>query len=119
MKSAWITPFLYEQLNAERVRMAHRLTLYDAPTRTYHTVPVGFESDGATIPRGLPRRLAGHPLHRAYLPAAVLHDYEIVTRAASWWRVHLRFRRALRASGVSWWRSAAMTLAVFTFGPRW
>jgi len=117
--SEWVSPFHYEQLSAERIRVAHRLTLYDTPSGTYHTVPVGFESDGASIPRGLPRRIAGDPLHRAYLPASVLHDYEIETQADAWWRVHLRFGRALRASRVSRWRAAVMTLAVLVAGPRW
>jgi hypothetical protein len=116
--SQWVTPLCYEQLNDARVRLAHVLTLRER-SGDEHTVPVGFESDGASIPRGLPRRLAGHPLNRAYLPASVLHDYEIATRADAWWRVHLRFRRALRASDVSRWRSAVMAGAVLLFGPRW
>jgi len=115
----WASPFWYEQLSAERVRLAHPLVFDDRITGDLLTVPFGFESDGASIPRGLPRRLAGHPLNRAYLPAAILHDWEIAEQEASWYRVHTRFGRALYASGVARWRATVMTACVLAFGPRW
>jgi hypothetical protein len=115
----WRTALVVDELDRGVVLLEQPLVFEDRRTGEVLTVPAGFLSDGASIPRGLPRRLAGHPLTPQYLPAAVLHDYEISTREASWWRVHTRFGRALQASGVSWWRAHIMTAFVITFGPRW
>lgn len=51
-----------------------------------YIIPVGFKSDGASIPRWF-WRLIGHPFDMRYLPQAIFHDYlynrQILTRAES------------------------------------
>ena len=39
-----------------------------------YTIPVGFRSDGASLPRFF-WRIIGHPFDMAYLREAVIHDY--------------------------------------------
>lgn len=46
----------------------------DIPSVGTITVPVGYETDGRSIPRGL-WWLTGHPFEGRYLPAAVVHDW--------------------------------------------
>lgn len=81
-------------------------------------VPEGFRSDGASIPRAL-WWLMGHPLGGLYRRAAVIHDYECVTKTLPWQYVHNRFYRSMRADGTSHIRAEAMRIAVYRFGPRW
>ena len=116
---SWRTELAVEELARGVVITTQPLVFADRCTGDLITVPAGFISDGATVPRGVPRRLAGHPLTPRYLAAAILHDYEISTRTATPWRVHTRFGRALQASGVSWWRARVMTAFVVAFGPTW
>lgn len=116
---SWRTPLVADELDRGIVLLEQPLVFDDRCTGDVLSVPAGFLSDGASIPHGLPRRIAGHPLNARYLPAAILHDYEISVREASWWRVHTRFGRALIASGVSWWRARIMAAFVVAFGPRW
>jgi hypothetical protein len=115
----WQTGLAVDELDRGVVMLRQPLVFEDRCTGEVLTVPAGFISDGATIPAGLPRRLAGHPLTPAYLGAAILHDYEIEMRRATWWRVHTRFGRALLASGVAWWRAQIMTACVVALGPKW
>jgi len=115
----WRTELAVDEIDRGVVLLEQPLVFDDRCTGDVVTVPAGFISDGASIPRGLPRRLAGHPLTRRYLAAAILHDYEIDTQSAPWWRVHTRFGRALQASGVSWWRARMLCAVVTAFGPRW
>jgi hypothetical protein len=115
----WRTDLAVDEIDQGLVALLQPLVFEDRVTGDVVTVPVGFISDGASIPIGLPRRLAGHPLTSGYLAAAILHDYEIAERDATWWRVHTRFGRALEASGVSWWRARILTACVVTMGPRW
>jgi hypothetical protein len=116
---SWRTALVVEEIDRAVVVVQRPLVFDDPCTGDVITVPPGFLSDGASIPRGLPRRIAGHPLTPRYLAAAILHDFEIATQASTWWRVHTRFGRALQASGVSWWRARIMTAFVVAFGPRW
>ena len=80
------------------------------------TVPVGFLSDGATIPP-LAWPFVGHPFSGSILRAAILHDYDLsrpIPRVAA----HRRFRRVLRAEGVGPVRAWLLYAAVRVFGPR-
>jgi len=86
-------------------------------TTTHIVVPKGFESDGASIPPIL-WPLLGHPYAGSILRAAVLHDYELVTRHAPSAVVHQRFYTALRSSGVGRVRAALLYLGTRCFGPR-
>lgn len=80
------------------------------------TVPAGFETDGASIPR-LFWRVVGHPMSD-YLESAVVHDYlyscGIVTRE----RADEMFEKAMQSQGIGWTRRNAMWSAV-RVGGRW
>lgn len=84
-----------------------------------HVVPVGFATDGASIPP-LCWLLVGHPYSPSSLRAAILHDWMCRVRGHGYssTRVHRIFYHALRADGVAWARATAMWLAVHLFGPR-
>ena len=86
-------------------------------TTTHLVVPNGFESDGASIP-ALLWPLLGHPYSGSILRAAILHDWELVTRTAPSVVVHRRFYTALRASGVGRVRAALLYVGTRCFGPR-
>lgn len=83
---------------------------------TVLSVPAGFVTDFASIPRAL-WPVIGHPAG-PYVQAAVLHDclYRepgmFVTRA----KADAIFLEAMEVLGVSWWRRRAMWAAVRAFG---
>lgn len=93
------------------------LTWRDADGATF-TVPVGFRSDGASIPRILWARI-GHPLSGRFVRAATLHDWSYrhpsgESRAT----IDARFRRGLEVDGVPWARRWAMYVGVRAGGWR-
>lgn len=100
-----------------RVRLEAPLTWHE-PGGPSITVPVGFISDGVTVPP-VAWPLVGHPLSGMMLRAAILHDWEIAGQLAPSPVVHRRFYRALLASGVGRARAWLCYTAVRTFGPRW
>ena len=79
-------------------------------------VPVGFETDLASVPR-LPVAwlLAGAVGNRA----AVVHDYLCAKRKLTGVIAARIFAEALAASGVPAWRRALMYAAVRCCGPQW
>lgn len=84
------------------------------------TVPAGFKTDGASIPRFL-WRLCGHPLETRRFPIAVLHDwlYEAdlgLTRQ----QVDEIYRDGLLSLGYGKWTAATEYYAIRLFGgSRW
>ena len=84
------------------------------------TVPAGFVTDGASIPRFL-WRLCGHPLETRRFPIAVLHDwlYEAdlgLTRQ----QVDEIYRDGLLSLGYGKWTAATEYYAIRLFGgSRW
>lgn len=82
------------------------------------TVPVGYVSDGASIPR-LFWRAVGHPFSPLFVRPALVHDIRCEFRVGSWQDTHDQFRETLRAEGVGGRRAGFMHLAVRHFGPRW
>ena len=100
-----------------RGRVALLAPLRWRTSTTQITVPMGFQTDGASIPAPL-WPLVGHPLSGSILKAAALHDYELVTKRAPSAVIHRRFYHALRATGVGRVRATLFYLAVRWFGPR-
>ena len=97
------------------------------------TIPAGFVSDGASIPRWLWSTI-GSPFHPKFIPAALYHDYELslhwsvaVPRSSAVYSsarkdrkraIDKEFRRLLLANGVSKSRAGLMYRAVRWFGKR-
>jgi hypothetical protein len=81
-------------------------------------VPVGYETDGASIPATF-KPVIGGSWTKGYVRAAVLHDFYIRRRTSDAKAVHQLFFDALLVSGVSYYHALLMYLAVNTFGPDW
>lgn len=73
------------------------------------SVPVGFETDMASIPRPLWAIL---PPFGRYMPAAIIHDYLYMTQERSRKQSDKIFKEAMKVLGVSWHRRNTMYWAV-------
>lgn len=113
-----------------------RFKLLDGVTLQGVTVPSGFVSDGASVPRWLPLlglvligfghyypvlfvpgvllalTLALFPRFGRTLRAAVLHDYLLKQDVDRWHYASVMFLRQLKADGVQRWRCWVMVLFV-------
>ena len=78
-------------------------------------VPVGFASDGASVPRIL---WSIYPPFGKYLEAAVVHDWFCVQHSVDSITAAKVFREAMAVCGVPAWRSTKMYWAVRMFGPK-
>ena len=81
------------------------------------TVPAGFESDGASVPRFF-WRLVFPPGDQKALRAAFVHDYIYRTHPAGWTRemADLLFLKLLIAKGMPKFRAVLAWLGVRLFG---
>ena len=77
---------------------------------TCYTVPAGFETDFASIPRAF-WSLVGHPAGQ-YAQAAVLHDFLYRTKAVPRAEADRIFREAMQVLEVPAWQRWAMWAAV-------
>lgn len=77
------------------------------------TVPEGFETDLASVPRWLWWLIAPHDPQ--YAAAAVLHDYLCDWAGFDLMTAHAIFLDALLILGVDRWKATAMYLAVVIF----
>jgi hypothetical protein len=82
------------------------------------TVPVGYRTDFASVPRAFWRIL---PPHGPYVPAAVIHDHLCDLRGRTGIdsaATHKIFHEAMEVLKVPTWKRAVMYRAVKWFGPR-
>lgn len=82
------------------------------------TVPSGYRTDFASVPRFFWRIL---PPHDTYAHAAVIHDYLCDLRGTTGIdskTTHLIFREAMEVLHVPKWKKATMFRAVKWFGPK-
>lgn len=75
-------------------------------------VPVGFKTDGATIP--LIFRWIFSPTGR-YFGAAIVHDY-ILVKEWNWDKANDQFEKEMKALGVKRWRRFLIASAVKVWG---
>lgn len=82
------------------------------------TVPAGFKSDLASVPRFFWRMF---PPDGDYTYAAILHDYHCIKKFPDIdsKKAARIFREAMLSLGVGKWRAGAMYRAVKWFGPKW
>ena len=90
---------------------------YIDPKSRHWDVPVGAETDGASIPQIL--WITYPPFTGKYRTAAVVHDYMCETKKIGWKETHEVFYSAMRAAGVAEPIAKAMYGAVYYYGPRW
>ena len=76
------------------------------------TVPVGFVSDGASIPR-IGQWLFS-PTGKAF-GAAIVHDYILIT-SENWEHANREFEAELKALKLPWWRRAILVGVVEGYG---
>ena len=100
-----------------RVRLLEPLVWADADGRE-HSVPQGFESDGATIPRWA-GWCVGAPLEGPYRRAAILHDWQCIVEREPHLVVHRRFHEAMLADFVPPPLAWLFFAVVRVLGPRW
>lgn len=82
------------------------------------TVPDGFISDGASIPR-IAWRTIGHPFDDRWMRSALVHDIRCSFRVGTWQDTLAMFDECMRVEGNDGWRRTWMVRAVRWFGPRW
>lgn len=78
-------------------------------------VPIGFVSDGASIPR-IAYSLIGGRWTGKYVKAALIHDWLYFSQTTEQKFADKVFIVAMRVMGVSWWRRVVMYRAVRIFG---
>ncbi len=113
--SSFTTPLVGEYNDAMTLfTLAEPFTFYDVAGKTY-SVPVGFTTDFASIPKWL-RWLI--PPTGLYGKAAALHDWLYSTGIVSRRRADFIFLRAMRVLEVAKWKRRAMYRAVRCFGQK-
>ncbi len=103
--------FVAKQVTA-RLWRVHEPLQYEGAREDF-TVPVGFTTDFASVPRLL---WAIIPPTGKYTKAAVMHDWFYREKFLSRKDADGLFRRMMKESGVPWWRRQAMYRAVRMFG---
>jgi hypothetical protein len=81
-------------------------------SNTVIRVPVGFRTDGASVPAVF-WWLVGHPFSYSLLKSATLHDFELETGYAPAAVVHRRFYVSLRSRGNGRVRSSVCFLGAW------
>ena len=105
------------QGNRAHAQLLAPLVWQDLDGATF-TVPHGYVSDGASIPKLL-WSVFGGPFDGAYIRAAILHDWQCSQRVQTSTQVHERFYRSMRADNVRWVIARSFYCAVLTWGPQW
>ena len=108
----FLAPPRVEFLDDEHARLLAPL-VYDSPTAGRITVPAGFETDFASVPR-IPFAywLAGNTAHGP----AIVHDWLYRTHQVSRRQADAVFYEAMGAWGMMGWRRGLMWGAVRAFG---
>ena len=82
-----------------------------------YTVPAGYRTDGATVPRFFWRICP--PWTGNYRKAVVLHDWLCDTKEIPYQRVHEIFAESMEALEVPIFQRTLMAIAVRRWGPKW
>jgi hypothetical protein len=110
-----------QQIGKRRWRLLESVEA-KAPDVPAITAPVGFETDGASVPRIFWNVC---PPMSNYTNAAVIHDFLYDNKGQAQGVKYTRaqadkvFLDAMTALGVARWRRRVMYRAVRMFGPRW
>lgn len=122
MKSRFINELKVKHTNQLRGKKMTRVVILES-SFGYHSkllgrdvvVPIGFSSDGASIPKAL--QWIYHPFGK-YLEAAVVHDWFCVKKQIDSITAAKVFEEAMKVCGVNRWRRMKMHFAVRWFGPQ-
>lgn len=112
MKPQFLTPLRLEWLDSESWLVCEPL-VFDSAIVGRYTVPTGFVTDMASVPRlPLVYLTTGNTAHAA----GTLHDHAYQTHACTRATADAVFYEAMTASGEPWWRRSLMYRAVRLFG---
>ena len=117
--STFTTPLIVTPLDdGQRWRLIESFSYHvgDYPSRDIITVPAGYITDFASVPRLFWRLL---PPWGTYGKAAVVHDYLCDTKTRPCREVHDLFLAAMTALSVPRWKRNMMWAAVRCCGPKW
>ena len=102
-----------------RMQLCEALTVSDCVSMPHQwTVPIGFVTDGATIPPWA-WMFIGNPFSGKLLRPAILHDYLCDQPQLSSADCAVRFREGLRCEGVGTFRRTVMYWAVRYLWKQW
>ncbi|MCK0127107.1 DUF1353 domain-containing protein [Erythrobacter sp. F6033] len=104
-------------LPGQYMQLLSRFSFRD-PQGLLWSVPKGYKSDGASIPRAV-WALAGGPWAGSYKDAAIIHDYYCDTMSRSWEATHKVFHHGMLARGVDPVEAKIKYEIVDLLGPRW
>ena len=82
-----------------------------------HTVPIGFKTDGASIPK-IFWSFIGSPFTGFYRRATLIHDYLYYSQTTTRLYADKIFLEAMKSLRVSWWKRKTMYFAVRGFAGR-
>lgn len=112
MTAVFLTALCVEMLTDNTWKLKNPL-VYQSGIAGIITVPEGFETDFASVPRiPIAYTLAGDTAHAA----AVVHDFLYGTPSVPRATADAVFKEAMIVSGVPWWRRQLMWAAVRVFG---
>ena len=109
--SSFTKPLKGEFLGNNRFELGETFVYYTEDGEDTIEVPVGFISDGASIPR-IFWTIIGSPWSGKYAKAAVIHDFLYVRQFYTRKKSDLIFLEGMKVLGVSWWKRKAMYWAV-------
>ncbi len=99
-----------EKFDAYRFIVTRPLS-YTTKKGVTHEVPIGFVTDGASIPK-IFWSIVGSPFTGLYSEAALIHDYLYCKQKTTRGYADSVFLEAMKELGVSWWKRRAMWTAV-------
>lgn len=113
MKSEFLSPLRTEDGGDSSATLIEPLVYYSEILGRAITIPAGFETDFASVPR-LPfvYTLFGGIARKA----AVVHDYLYRKSGVSRRQADMVFYEAMKATGQWWWRRAIMWVGLRAFG---
>lgn len=110
------SPLRMENIDGRTVKLIHPLRYQtDVGYLGVITVPPGFVTDYASVPRGMWNLF---PPNGKYTPAAVVHDYLYRCTDVDRYLCDQVFLEAMHVLGVGWWTRTLMYRAVRIFGGR-
>jgi len=104
----FLTPLNLQDIDGEKFLLLTPL-IYRTHAKRLYSVPAGFVTDFASIPRALWWR---YPKSGKWNRAAVLHDYLYVHNGVSRLDADRLFYEALKACDVNWWTRRVFYRAV-------
>lgn len=99
----------------DNLKLLEELIYWERRSKQLIVIPVGFVSDGASVPQVL-WGVMGHPFSKQVREAAVLHDFLYYNNIVSRAKADQIFYDALRELGMEYVQAQSYYIAVRSFG---